>query len=114
MGTSEPTAAAEAPPLLFGTSGTEDEETVALLGGRPNRHREEDDDAPMPRLQIYVLCFVRMVEPVAYFSIFPYLNKMILETGNVAEEDVGFYSGWIVGCHGVSTSLDLIPNVMPL
>lgn len=45
--------------------------------------------------QIIVLCYARMVEPIAFFSIFPFVNKMIFDTG-VAEEDVGFYSGLIV------------------
>lgn len=57
----------------------------------------DDDDRPLPMLQIILLCYCRVVEPIAFFSIFPYINKMIAETGGVREEDVGFYSGLIVG-----------------
>ncbi|KAF2274208.1 MFS general substrate transporter [Westerdykella ornata] len=55
----------------------------------------EDEDAPLPFWQIMVLCYARVVEPIAFFSIFPYINEMIQKVGHVAEEDVGFYSGLI-------------------
>src|SRR6266536_5886327 len=54
------------------------------------------DDTPLPRTQIFLLCYARLVEPIAFFSIFPFINKMIWETGNLDEADVGFYSGLIV------------------
>jgi len=56
----------------------------------------EDEDKPLPKTQIFLLSFTRLVDPVAYFSIFPFVNEMIYETGNIREEDVGFYSGLIV------------------
>lgn len=61
----------------------------------PPIHQGEDDDAPLPKLQIFLLCCCSLVEPVAYFSIFPFINQMISETGSVEEEDVGFWSGMI-------------------
>jgi MFS family permease len=61
----------------------------------PPIHRNEDDDAPLPKLQIFILCYCSLVEPVAYFSIFPFINQMIKETGSVEESDVGFWSGMI-------------------
>jgi hypothetical protein len=54
-----------------------------------------DDDTPLPRLQIFLLCYCRVLEPIAFFSIFPYINAMIEKTGGVNKEDVGFYSGLI-------------------
>lgn len=55
----------------------------------------DDEDVPLPRLQIMLLCFTRMIEPIAFFSIFPYINSMIEKTGGIDKEDVGFYSGLI-------------------
>ncbi|KAG9230225.1 major facilitator superfamily domain-containing protein [Amylocarpus encephaloides] len=55
----------------------------------------EDDDKPLPKLQIFLLCFARLIEPMAFFGIFPFVNKMIEETGGLEEADVGFYSGLI-------------------
>lgn len=55
----------------------------------------DDEDKPLPMRQILVLCYGRFVEPVAFFSIFPYINKMAQRNGNLADADVGFYSGLI-------------------
>lgn len=57
---------------------------------------KDGDEKPLPRNQIFLLCYARLVEPVAFFSIFPFINKMIWDTGDVEEADVGFYSGLIV------------------
>lgn len=73
-------------------------------GGVPQSDSEvtqhDDDDnsenQPLPFGQILLLCFARSIEPMAFFAIFPFINKMIRETGNVDEADVGFYSGLIV------------------
>lgn len=54
-----------------------------------------EKDEPLG-VQILLLCVVRLVEPIAFFSIFPFINKMIFETGGVDKEDVGYYSGLIV------------------
>ncbi|RDL36140.1 Major facilitator superfamily transporter [Venustampulla echinocandica] len=56
---------------------------------------DEDADRPLPAFQILVLCFARLIEPFAFFGIFPFINKMIWETGGLDEADVGFYSGQI-------------------
>jgi hypothetical protein len=62
----------------------------------------EDEDAPLPYDQILLLCLARMVEPIAFFSIFPYINSMIERTGNIEKEDVGFYSGMIESLFSVT------------
>lgn len=54
----------------------------------------EDEDAPLDYGQILLLCFARMVDPISFFSIFPYVTYMIEWTG-VDKADVGFYSGLI-------------------
>ena len=56
----------------------------------------DDPEAPLPKVQMFFLCVARLVEPLSYFGIFPFINQMIFETGNIDEEDVGFYSGLIV------------------
>ncbi|EJU00550.1 MFS general substrate transporter [Dacryopinax primogenitus] len=62
-----------------------DERTPLLLDG----------DHPLPKLQIFLLCWGAIVEPIAFFSIFPFINQMIFETGGVDEASVGFLSGVI-------------------
>ncbi len=61
-----------------------------------NGNTRQQDEKPLPMKQILLLCYARMIEPIAFFGIFPFVNKMIQETGNLEEADVGFYSGLIV------------------
>jgi MFS family permease len=70
-----------------------DETYVQAVG--VNGVHAEDENAPLPKTQIFLLCYTRVVEPIAFFSIFPYINSMIEHVGGIAEEDVGFYSGVI-------------------
>ncbi|KAK4150275.1 major facilitator superfamily domain-containing protein [Chaetomidium leptoderma] len=60
-----------------------------------NNETSNVDDKPLPVWQIAALCYARWVEPVAFFSIFPYINQMAQENGHLADADVGFYSGLI-------------------
>ena len=46
-------------------------------------------------VQILFLCYSGVAEPIAFFSIFPYINEMIHRTASVPETSVGFYSGLI-------------------
>ncbi|KAH9909527.1 MFS general substrate transporter [Xylariomycetidae sp. FL2044] len=52
-------------------------------------------DKPLPVGQIMLLCYARLIEPLAFFSIFPYINQMVQENGGLEDADVGFYSGLI-------------------
>lgn len=54
-----------------------------------------DPDKPFAARQISLLCFAHLVEPVAFFSIFPFINQMVAENGNLTPADTGFYSGLI-------------------
>ncbi|KAF7349132.1 MFS general substrate transporter [Mycena venus] len=55
----------------------------------------EDIEKPLPMGQILLLCYARLVDPIAFFSIFPFINKMIHEQAGVPETNVGFYAGLI-------------------
>ncbi|KYK56511.1 hypothetical protein DCS_03511 [Drechmeria coniospora] len=50
---------------------------------------------PLPKGQIFLLCYARVMEPIAFFSIFPYIAQMVQRNGHLPESDVGFYSGLI-------------------
>ncbi|KAK5658851.1 hypothetical protein OQA88_1665 [Cercophora sp. LCS_1] len=85
-------------PLLLadGGDGNLSEETTVTGQSSENGEPDPDpDDKPLPVFQILVLCYARWVEPVAFFSIFPYINKMAEQNGHLAKTDAGFYSGLI-------------------
>ncbi|MCJ1382069.1 hypothetical protein MMC17_005181 [Xylographa soralifera] len=80
---------------------------AALLPDGANRE-DDDDGKPLPTGQIFLLCYARLVEPIAFFSIFPFINKMIWETGGLNEADVGFYSGLIESLFSLTQMLLMI------
>ncbi|KAK3990338.1 protein zinc induced facilitator-LIKE 1 [Cladorrhinum sp. PSN332] len=85
-------------------------EQTPLLGSGSTSESQtrDDDDKPLPVWQIIVLCYARWVEPVAFFSIFPYINQMAQENGNLADADVGFYSGLIESLFSLTQMLVMI------
>ncbi|KAF2471162.1 MFS general substrate transporter [Lindgomyces ingoldianus] len=70
-------------------------ETLPQASGIQGIHEGEDEDAPLPLGQIFLLCYTRLVEPIAFFSIFPYVNFMVEKTGGIQPNNVGFYTGLI-------------------
>ncbi|GAP90943.1 putative major facilitator superfamily transporter protein [Rosellinia necatrix] len=69
--------------------------TPARAPGSDPSSGRDPDARPLPRRQILLLCYARLLEPIAFFSIFPYVNQMVRENGGLAEADMGFYSGLI-------------------
>ncbi|KAK6356094.1 hypothetical protein TWF718_000469 [Orbilia javanica] len=67
-----------------------------------------EDDKPLPMAQILFLCLARLIEPVAFFSIFPYINKMCQENGSLKETDAGFYSGLIESLFSLTQMLVMV------
>jgi MFS family permease len=65
-------------------------------------------DKPLPRGQIMLLCYVRMMEPIAFFSIFPFIAQMVQRNGNLPVSDVGFYSGMIESIFSATQTVVLI------
>lgn len=91
--------ATETTPLLATTETSPTAEPVDPPRPTPNTDgaHADDENAPLPRAQIFLLCYTRVVEPIAFFSIFPYINSMIEHVGGIEKDDVGFYLGLIEG-----------------
>ncbi|KAF2744515.1 MFS general substrate transporter [Sporormia fimetaria CBS 119925] len=86
----------ERTPLLAALSPVPTDATVETsIETAEEDHVLQDDDTPLPFGQIMLLCYTRLMEPIAFFSIFPYINAMIHTVGHIKTEDVGFYSGLI-------------------
>ncbi|KAK5709913.1 hypothetical protein LTR17_019361 [Elasticomyces elasticus] len=75
----------------------------------PTEDIEEEEERPMPYLQILILCFASLAEPVAYFAIFPFINEMIYRLGNIPETSVGFYGGLIESLFSLVQMALMIP-----
>lgn len=61
---------------------------------------------PLPKAQLVTLCSVRLIDPIAFTQIFPYVNEMMdrLHLTNDPSK-IGFYSGLVV-----SVALLIPPN----
>ena len=76
-------------------SSTEANGRAAKSTDTTDHEAPQDEEKPMPYLQILLLCYASVGEPVAYFAIFPFINEMIERTGGIDEKNVGFWSGMI-------------------
>ncbi|KAG8214321.1 major facilitator superfamily domain-containing protein [Butyriboletus roseoflavus] len=76
----------------------EPDESSRLLpdeeGGSPSSQAEAP--TPLPKAQLGTLLVVRIIDPIAYTQIFPYINQLLADLRIAAPEQVGFYSGFIV------------------
>ncbi|KAM0269664.1 hypothetical protein ACHAQH_009663 [Verticillium albo-atrum] len=48
------------------------------------------------------------MEPLAFFSIFPYVAEMVQRNGHLAESDIGFYSGLVEALFSASQAVTLL------
>jgi MFS family permease len=71
--------------------------------------KQAPQDEHLPIKQILLLCYARLVEPVAFFAIFPFINQMIYDTGEVPEARVGFYTGLIESLFSLTQMLAMLP-----
>ncbi|PCH38263.1 MFS general substrate transporter [Wolfiporia cocos MD-104 SS10] len=58
---------------------------------------------PLPKMQLLTLCSVRLVDPIAFTQIFPYVNEMMerLHLTNDPSK-IGFYSGLVESSFAIS------------
>lgn len=113
--TEDAAAVTEQTPLLgsgsttpTGIASQEASESTTLNEQSSSNSSDDGDDKPLPVWQIVVLCYARWVEPVAFFGIIPYINKMAQENGNLDDADVGFYSGLIESLFSLTQMLVMI------
>lgn len=65
-------------------------ETTPLLASK----RGKKAITPLPKLQLSIICLIRIVEPICFQVIFPFINQMLLEVGAAKnEEEVGYAAG---------------------
>ena len=55
---------------------------------------------PLPKAQLATLCVVRLVDPIVFTQIFPYVNEMMDHLHLTDDPSkIGFYSGLVVSPH---------------
>lgn len=52
---------------------------------------------PIPKLPLAALCLLRLLEPIGFTQLFPYINEMLVNLNIVDDPSkVGFVSGLVV------------------
>ncbi|OCF34815.1 hypothetical protein I317_04014 [Kwoniella heveanensis CBS 569] len=61
---------------------------------------------PLPKFQLFIACFIRVTEPIAFTACFPFINQMIVDLGIVDDpRKTGFYAGLIESVFAVAELL---------
>ncbi|KAH8158108.1 hypothetical protein CIB48_g10138 [Xylaria polymorpha] len=113
-------AASSSPPVVAAAAATtgdvEDAKvtsttSVSPISSDPASPQPSSSSNTLPKTQILLLCYARLIEPIAFFSIFPYINEMVLRNGHgsIAEADMGFYSGLIESLFSLTQMLVMVP-----
>jgi sugar phosphate permease len=69
---------------------------------------QPEEEKPFPFWQILILCYASIVEPMAFFIIFPYVNEMVERIGHQKPENVGFWTGSIESLFSIVQMLLII------
>jgi len=80
--------------------------------GGSGRTKAKTMTTPIPWRQLLTLCLVRLVDPICFSQIFPYINDMLLDmriVGPNEPERVGFYSGLIESTFSIAVALAIYP-----
>ncbi|KAG2062688.1 MFS general substrate transporter, partial [Suillus decipiens] len=90
------------------TPASDHDETCPLLR-TSNPHNAEAQIAekpkptPLPKAQLTALCIVRLVEPIAFTQIFPYVNEFMSDLHLTDDPSkIGFYSGLVESVFAIS------------
>lgn len=115
-------AIAETTPLLHASEGitrgdaasidsshvTKSPQTPEPPSPSTSQPANEEEEKPFPAYQIIILCYASIVEPVAFFMVFPYMNEMVERIGNQIPENVPFWTGTIESLFSVVQMLLII------
>ncbi|KAG2115131.1 major facilitator superfamily domain-containing protein [Suillus discolor] len=85
------------------------DETSPLLRTTSNAHNaeaqiaEKPKSTPLPKGQLTALCIVRLVEPITFTQLFPYVNEFMSDLHLTDDPSkIGFYSGLVESAFAVS------------
>ena len=69
------------------------------MKGFRGQHRDERTITPLPKLQLSILLYLQLAEPLTSTVIYPFVNKLVRKTGVTGgdERKTGYYAGLIVG-----------------
>ena len=95
----------ESCPLLAHPTPSSLESQVPSSTAKP---KDQSTSTPLPKTQLICLCLVRLVDPIAFTQIFPYINEMMAHLHITNDPSrVGFYSGLAESAFSISSLLSI-------
>lgn len=98
----------ETSPLLRGAANARARLSYASDGYDTDRTKSPRPSPTLTKIQVLLLCYARLMEPLAFFSIFPYVAEMVQRNGDLADSDVGFYSGLVEALFSATQAVTLM------
>ncbi|PWN21435.1 MFS general substrate transporter [Microstroma glucosiphilum] len=93
---------------LYHSADARDEQSQPLLGNGQAHQAEETGQAdrppatPLPKLQIFIVCIMRLSEPMSFLFIFPFINEQLHDAlPDVPVAELGYYVGLIESCFAI-------------
>ncbi|CEJ93617.1 hypothetical protein VHEMI09195 [[Torrubiella] hemipterigena] len=96
--------ATENTPLLQSQVSSQDNADVE--DGAPND--DEEEPKSYSKVQLALICYCRLMDPIGFFGIFPYIAAMVEENGNLEEVDSGNYTGAIESLFSIAQMCTLM------
>lgn len=88
----------------------EEETRTASADAEVTRALIAEDLAPLPRREFAVLCLLRVLDPLNFMQIFPYINELIWNTGVTDDpKEIGYYSGVVESVFAIAQLVAMYP-----
>jgi hypothetical protein len=77
---------------------------MALFADESSPLLRRPASTPLPKAQLFTLCLIRLVEPIAFAQVFPYINEMIADLHLPGgPSHTAFYSGLAESAFAISS-----------
>ena len=78
-------------------------EDISRDHATPSVDAEQVLETPLPKLQLFLLLYLQLAEPVTSTVIYPFVNQLVRQTGVTGgdERKTGYFAGLIVRPFGV-------------
>ncbi|KAJ3003951.1 hypothetical protein NUW54_g5042 [Trametes sanguinea] len=87
-------------------AASDDRASAVVQGTTPSEERVDDvKETPLPKLQLFILLYLQLAEPITSTVIYPFVNQLVRETGitHGDERKTGYFAGLIVRRRPVTT-----------
>ncbi|KAH9902586.1 MFS general substrate transporter [Cubamyces lactineus] len=81
-------------------SPSESIQPTTIPGPPPPGADEKVEETPLPKLQLFILLYLQLAEPITSTVIYPFVNQLVRETGVTGgdERKTGYFAGLIESC----------------